>query len=122
MKGQKNGAQILGEREIGKFRPRAWDLRREARELASEEERQALRRLAMTQATLTGRREMLAKKMYQGEPITLEDWPGLAPLTPRERTRIMEDVRKVYGLREAEKCSCPQRANGMHYTDCRVRR
>lgn len=122
MKGQKNGVQILGEREIGKFRPRAWDLRREARELATEEDRQALRRLAMTQATLTGRREMLAKKMYQGEAITLEDWPGLAPLTPQERTRLMEDVRKVYGLRPAERCSCPRQADGVHYSDCRGKR
>lgn len=98
-KGQSDGIQILGEREVGKFRPKAWDVRREERSLKDEEERAGLRRLALVQATLTHSRETIARKMYHDEAISLEDWPTLAPLTPAERTRILADVRAGFGLR-----------------------
>lgn len=87
------------ELDIGKFRPSRFDIRREQRELAAEAERQELRSLAMTQATLTARRAHLARKMYQGEAISLDDWPALGLLTPAERGRIIADVRRVFGLR-----------------------
>lgn len=98
-KGQRDGIQILGEREIGKFRPKAWDIRREAGNLKAEEERADLRKLALIEAMLSHRRETIARKMYHNEPLTLEDWPTLSPLTAAERTRIFADVRHGFGLR-----------------------
>lgn len=99
-KGQGDGWQIIGERDVGKFRPKAWDIRREARSLREEEDRSTLRKLALIEAQLSSKREMIARKMYNNEPITLEDWPTLSPLTAAERTRIFADVRKGFGLRE----------------------
>lgn len=98
-KGQRDGIQILGEREVGKFRPKAWDIRREATLVGVEEERSSLRKLALIEATLSHRRDTIARKMYHGEPLTLEDWPTLMPLTAAERTRIFADVRHGFGLR-----------------------
>ena len=46
---------VLGYKDYGRFKPKAWDLRKEQREMSEEEARQALRRLAMTQATLSTR-------------------------------------------------------------------
>jgi len=92
--------QILGFRDYGKFKPRHFDIAQEKRQLSGEETRQALRRLAMTQATLTKRRDLIARKMYHNEAISLDDFPGLEPLTPKERTRLLADLREVYGLRK----------------------
>src|SRR6266851_8968344 len=68
--------QILGFRDYGKFKPRHFDIAQEKRQLSEEETRQALRRLAMTQATLTKRRDLIARKMYHNEAISLDDFPG----------------------------------------------
>jgi hypothetical protein len=98
-KGQGDGPMILGEREVGKFRPKAWDLAREMRQQKGEEDRNYVRRLAMIQATLTKYRDPLARKMYEGQGIGLEDWPALELLTPKERTDVIKDVRHIFGLR-----------------------
>ena len=66
-------------------------------------ERQVLWRAAMNQACMDSKfREPLARKMYRGEGITLDDWPTLGPLTPVERTAIIRETRRILGMPERQ--------------------
>ena len=57
---------------------------------------------AMAEATLTERRDVIARKMYHGQGVSMEDWPALQPLSPKERTKLIADVRQIFGLRAIE--------------------
>jgi len=90
-------------REIGKFLPRDLQAKREATVEKLSDDRQELRRLALVEATLTARRDVIARKLYRGEGVSLEDWPASQKLTPQERTIILRDLRQILG--------CPERSN-----------
>lgn len=107
---------ILGYRDIGKFRPKSWDIARDVRNMKAEEFEQHVWNLAMVQATLTNQREIIARKMYHGEGITLEDFPALQILTPKQRTKMLKELRHIYGLRPI--CDCPERVQGKHRIEC----
>jgi hypothetical protein len=96
-------SRYRGYRDLGKFLPKKYSIQREERQLAEEEERQAVRRAAMLQATLTKYREPLARKLYQGQAITFDDFPALEALTPKERTKILADLHELFGIPERKR-------------------
>lgn len=89
-------------REIGRFEHRDDSEFAEKSEAELIDERQELRRKAMAEATLTERRDVIARKMYHGQGVSMEDWPALQPLSPKERTKLIADVRQIFGLRAIE--------------------
>jgi hypothetical protein len=106
-------------RDIGKFLPAAYAAQRERMQAKLLAERQALWRAALNRACLDPRiREQLERKLYRDEGITLEDWPGLAPLTGAERTELIKHVRQIFGLEVMQPCRCPQAKDNVHKPEC----
>ena len=90
----------FGVRELGRFLPKELQARREGQVEKQVEDRQAIRRAAMFEATVTVRRDAIARKLYHGEGVGIEDWPASRELTPQERTIILRDLRQIFGVPE----------------------
>lgn len=64
--------------------------------------------------------EAWGKRLYRGEGFTLGEWPELEPLTPAERTALLDYCKKLCGITVCT--TCPRRKHGIHLPDCATAR
>lgn len=84
--------------EMGHFRTRGMEVKREIEEERRANERKPFISAALRELAFTSVRDVMGRKLYRNEPFTLEDWPALGPLTGRERTEVIAEARHILGL------------------------
>ena len=89
------------QRDLGRWLPKAYEARREAGQMGEAEKRAALCADALWFALR--HRDVLGRKLYAGDGISLDDWPSLQPLTPTERTAVIRELRRILDVPEKAK-------------------